>query len=387
MDERQRKSRRKVRAGASLVIGAALLGPLGGQAARAQAPTSSPTWAEAVRHTQATGATSVLVVTSANAPGSKELYRSLTADPTLARLHGQVVVAELSADAEPGQVERLRVSAPAVIAFRRGPTNALERSATFAGKCTPEAVTAWLYERKLVPPAPVETAGVHDAAVTRTGWGHHHDDVQPSPQAPYTPYYAPPPPVREVYEERPVERRIVRRVVREVAPPTRRVVREVEEVEEAPAPRNVLVRTREVAPPTRKVVVREVPAPREVEEVEEVEEAPVTRTVSAPRAMVVREAPQQVLVREAEAPAQLSLIQAGPIDRMLGGIGARLSRRAMPRVNAQIETQKTVRLAPAQQTRVVVPNTPREVQYVPQPPPYAPSPQSYGPVPSPQLPQ
>ena len=398
MDESQhnrRSKRRKVWAGASLAFCTALVGPLGGQSARAQAASSAPTWVEAVRHTEATGATSVLVVTSASVPGSREVYRALAADPVLARLRGQVVVAELAAESEPAQVERLRVACPAVIAFRRGPTNALERAATFTGRATPEAVTAWLYERKLVPSAPVDADRVRDEAVGRTGWGHRRDEVQPSPQAAYVPYSPPPQPVRDVYEERPVERRIVRRVVeqprevvvREVAPPPRRVVREVREVEveEATPTRNVLIRTREAAP-TREVVVREVPAPREVEEVEEVEETPVRRTVASPRQVVVREAPRQVVVREAEAeaPAPLALIQAGPIDRMLGGIGARLSRRALPRVNAQIETQRTVRLAPAPQTRVVVPSAPREVQYVPQP--YAPTPQSFVPTASPQLP-
>jgi hypothetical protein len=129
------------------------------------------------------------------------------------------------------------------------------------------------------------------------------------------------------------------------------------EVEETPPSRNVLTRPREATPrpanPTRRVVVREAAPPEVEEEVEEVEM--VTRSVrpvtTAPRAAVAR--PVTLRAVQEEAQPELVLIQPGPLDRLAGAIGARLSRRAMPRVQLDVETQQTYRLASAPRPRVV----------------------------------
>jgi hypothetical protein len=393
---------------------------------------AQPTWTEAARQTLSTGATTVLVVTSSAVPGSRELFRSLATNPSLLKLRGRVIVAELSADDDPAQVQRLKVSSPSLVAFTRSPSGVLERAATSRVKLSPAELVRWLGDRGLIPStsAPQVASRDADPAVVRTGFGHHQG-AQPSPQTPYyaTPqqvyvappqqvyvappqqvYVAPPAaPPREVMVERPVERRVIRRVVpqpreviveREVvvereAPAPRRVVREIE-VEES-NPRSVLTRPREAVPREREVIVeREAPAPRRVvrevapREFEEVVEEVVEEVdVAAPREVVVaREAaPRAVRVaREAPQP-RLALIQPGPLGRMVGRLGDRLRQHGMPRVNVEVETERTYRMAaPAETERLVAAPAPREAApvYMTAPPPvHAPAPVYQ--VPSPQM--
>jgi hypothetical protein len=385
---------------------------------------AQPTWTEAARQTLSTGATTVLVVTSSAVPGSRELFRSLATNPSLLKLRGRVIVAELSADDDPAQVQRLKVSSPSLVAFTRSPSGALERAATSRVKLGPAELVRWLGDRGLIPSMGASQVASRDAdpAVVRTGFGHHQG-AQPSPQTPYyaTPqqvYVAPPQqiyvtppaaPPREVMVERPVERRVIRRVVpqpreviveREVvvereAPAPRRVVREIE-VEES-NPRSVLTRPREAVPREREVIVeREAPAPRRIvrevapRDIEEVVEEVVEEVeVAAPREVVVaREAaPRAVRVtREAPQP-RLALIQPGPLGRIAGRLGNRLRQHGMPRVNVEVETERTYRMAaPAETERLIAAPAPREVApaYMTAPPPvYAPAPVYQ--VPSPQM--
>ncbi|WP_337173041.1 hypothetical protein [Paludisphaera sp.] len=256
-----------------------------------------------------------------------------------------------------------------------------------------------------------------DEEVSKAGLFHGHEPA-PSPQQyaypPPTPQYypqpvpvpptkyVPSPPVREVYAP---PREVVREVVRE-APPARRIVREapremvrevvvereaprevVREVvveREAPAPRNLISRgvtervvERAAPPPVEREVIIERAAPPPVEREVIVERAAPREVIverEAPREVVVeREAPREVVVeraaprevvvereappvrvRAAEAAPELSLVQPGILDRVAGAFGERLRRRALPRVDVAVETQRTYRLArPAPAARMV----------------------------------
>ena len=285
------------------------------------AQSQGPGWVEAVLRTIQQGTPTVLVVTSAKVPGSHEAARTLLLSSAVRQLGSQVTLAELSAESEPQQVQRMRLtSLPCLVVYGKGKTGGLESVLTHRGLLSPDEFTQWLVVAGVVrsprrpDPALVQAAATDvtaptalqapaDASVRPVQYCAPSPSSQaPSPPVKYLPQPTPtyPAPPREAYyEQRPVQRQVVRRVVprraeREVMiverPAPRRVVREVEEVEEveeeAPT-RNVLVRRREAAPreaaPTRVVreaaptrVVREA-APtrvvREVEEAEEVEEA------------------------------------------------------------------------------------------------------------------
>jgi len=412
MDETLRSSRGRL---ARLGMGAILTLGVTPASALAQGDSApSLGWAHAVKQTQATGTATVLVVTSSRAKGSRELYRSLASSPEVAALKGRVIVEELSADAEPDQVDRMALASPSVVAFRRGATGGLERAGSVSGAITPAELVAWMGRRGLI--ADRGQAASSDSAVVQAGFGGHKQHPSPQ-QAPYVPppvYYAPQPQPqpapREVYVEReaPAPREVIVEreveVVREAPAPRRVVMREVpaptsREVvveREVAAPRSLLTRTREVAPPAtrevyveraapapRQVLVREVPAPREREVIIEREvAAPVEREV-----IVEREAP--AVRRVAAAPrglsiSELNLVRPGPIDRAIGALGNRLRKRGLPRVALEVEMEETYRLAPAPATRVIAAPAPAyasppEPRYV-QPPTYAPSPQ-YGPSP------
>jgi len=377
-----------------------------------QAPQADPSsgWNGAVRLTQQAGVPSVLVVTSASAPGSHEAARALLTSNSLKRLAGVVSAAEVSAESDPAQVQQLRPSKfPTTIVLRRGQSGSLERAGCYEGAMTPEETVGWLLGLGVVTRAGEKSAaatpgsGEADPGVVKTLFGHANESApSPSPQAVQAPpvYYPPPAyfpppqaPAPRQAVERPVERRVVRRAVpkrRSVVvverPAPRNVVQyEVVEEEEAPAPRSLLVRPRE-AEPTEEVEVVE----------EEVEAAPRRAVVAAPRerTVVVAEAPREALPRVAvvEQP-DVALIQPGPIDRLVGGVGNRLRRRALPRVDLQVETQRTYRLAPPAPSPRMVVAAPREAvpTYAPAPAPapvyaappqYLPPPQY--PAPSPQ---
>lgn len=429
MDEMLRSSTGRL---ARLGLGAILTLGAGSTPAFAQGPSASvASWTQAVKQTQSTGATSVLVVTSARSKGSRELYRSLAGSPAIAALRGRVVLAELSAEADADQIDRLGLTSPSVVAFRKGATGGLERAGSYSGSISPDELVAWLNRRGLIGAAVTETTvslPAADPSVEKASFGGHgsHPTPQQAPQP--VPYYPPPQP-QVIYAPAPppVEREV--EYVREVAAPREREViveREVEYVREAPAPRRVVVREapaprerevivereapttrslltrpREVAAPRerevvveraapapRQVVVREVAAPREREVI-------VEREVAAPRereVVVEREAPARRVVaapRAALGASDLNLVRPGPVDRALGALGNRLRKRGLPRVALEVETEETYRLAPAPTTRVIAAPAPVYAQqpqpqyvqqYIPQPQ-YVPQPQH---VPSPQ---
>ena len=134
------------------------------------------------------------------------------------------------------------------------------------------------------------------------------------------------------------------------------------------------------APVRERVVERAAPVrERVVERAAPVREGVVERAAPVRERVVERAAPREVVVeraapREAARP-QLVLRQPGVMDRMIGGVGERLRRRQLPRVEVEVEQQPIYRFAPSapqpiyEMARAVQPPAPTIVYQVPPPQP------------------
>jgi hypothetical protein len=336
--------------------------------ARELVPSICGDWTDALETTRRTGIPTVLVVTRSRDKESIACWRSLSSPKAQAALAGQVVVAELNAERDGPQVAGLGIkSFPCVVAYGRTTGGELRNAATYRGSIDPERLVSWLAQLAPTATADALAAKPIDPSVAKTGW--LHGTQTPSPQSPQ-PVYVPqpvyasqpvcaPPPApapereviieREVVVEREPEPVVTREVVVEREAPirTREVV--VERAAPAPVTREVVVERS--VPTTRNVLIRRELPPQErvVERAAPVREVVVERAPPVRQRVVERAAPREVVVERAPArePAARALVlrEPGVMDRMLGALGDRLRRRALPRVEVEVERQPIYRFA------------------------------------------
>jgi hypothetical protein len=393
--------------------------------AREAVPSVCGHWTDALETTRRTGIPTVLVVTRSGDKGSIACWRSLSSPKAQSVLAGQVVVAELCAERDGPQVAGLGVkSFPCLVAYARTTAGELRNAATFQGSTNPEQLVSWV--ARLAPAAAVDASGTKpaDPSVEKTGW--LHGTQQPSPQS-QQPVYVPQPvcapqpqpapaPEREVIVEREVvverepEPEVTREVVIERAAPTttREVI--VERVAPAPVTREVVVERAAPPPTTRNVLIRRELPPQErvveraapvrervIERAAPVRERVIERAAPVRERVVERAAPREVVVERAapREPAARALVlrEPGVFDRMIGALGDRLRRRALPRVEVEVERQPIYRFAtpaaqPVYEVERAVEPAPRVVYQPPvcQAPPASPPVYSLPPrAPSPQV--
>ena len=359
------------------------------------------TWNDAVRQTQQAGTPSVLVVTSASAPRSREFAQGLIDSPAVKRLKGQFLIAEMSAEAEPRQVEPLHLTRfPALVLVRRGAGGSLERGATYEGELSSDELIGWLLgigaiSRPVEAPevaavSPDSAPEAADPAVSRTGLGVPRpspgtDALGPGAGAPGrlpAPRRLQPTPSRDPRGRRgaspkgraaggaPAERGDGRRA----RPPAGQCARSRWwKRKRRPRARNLLAPRRR---PPRASSGRP-PRPRNTRSSRRRSRSRPTRHRPRARTAIVAEEAPTELVRAVAVPEQpsVTLIKPGPLDRLAGAIGNHLARRALPRVEVQVETQRTYRVAqaaPGSGPRMVVTGVPREAAV--QAPVAAPSP-------------
>ena len=318
--------------------------------ARAQVAVGAVTrWTEAAVQTRSQGKPTILVVTSRDVPQSRALAKELLASAAVARITGQVNVAELRAEDEPAQIKRAQiVGYPTFLALRYGAEGSLELAGCYRGSFSPDELIGWVRGLGLLSGSTEVATTRRDNGVARAGLlgkGNPNPTPQASSQAPPVPMpmpppkappyqqppyypppvyatppqvYTPPPSAPQYVVEQPQEREYEIVVEQPQEREYEVVVEQPQEREVVVAqPRTVVVaQPREVAAQPRQLVVvqpREVSAaPRNL-----LTRPAVTREVTppaAPREVTPPAAPRTILVREAapEAPRTVVLREAAP---------------------------------------------------------------------------
>ncbi|WZO96241.1 hypothetical protein EP7_003230 [Isosphaeraceae bacterium EP7] len=181
--------------------------------ATAAADPSWPALAAAYRALLSEGRPMLVVVTSAANPDSGLLASEIAYRPEFVRLRPALQFVELSAEAEPGWMERLKVKqTPCMLLYKRNAANKAEMVARLDTPRSPEDSIRWLsaamsrtnISETLAGRSPGRESTIVDPEVRQTG-GHGSASpqrAQPTPQQPYVaqpepptkapPSYAPP---------------------------------------------------------------------------------------------------------------------------------------------------------------------------------------------------
>jgi hypothetical protein len=163
--------------------------------ATAAADPSWPTLASAYRTLLADGRPMLVVVTSGNNPESGRLASEVATRPEFVRLRPALQFVELSAEADPGWMVRLKVKhTPCLLLYRRNAANKAEMVSRQDAPTSAENSIRWLsaamtrtkLSASIAPPAPTREVVALDPEVEQTG-GHAEASSQQAQATPQQP--------------------------------------------------------------------------------------------------------------------------------------------------------------------------------------------------------